>query len=192
MKNILFATILLFSISARAQFFEQEMNYVNVGYGLGLGYGRILNAYQTYEGYDFGGFGPVSLSYERGITDNIGIGAAIGYSTYGATWSQYLYDYKYRWTTLSIMVRGAYHFNVRNDQFDPYIGAGIGFLKYSYKWESNEPGFNEDAYNVDFGTPLGYQIFAGARYMFTDNLGAYLEVGYGLAVANAGLTLAFD
>jgi opacity protein-like surface antigen len=89
------------------------------------------------------------------------------------------------------MARGAYHFNVRNRQFDPYAGVGIGFLKYNYKWESNDPGFNEGAYNINIGTPLGYQIFLGARYMFNDNFGAYAEVGYGLSVANAGITLAF-
>ena len=191
LKLLIFG-LTLFTTVSRAQFFEEEINYVNAGYGLGIGYGRLLNAYQVYDGYKFSGFGPVSLNYERGVTDNIWVGLAIGYSTYDATWLQSAYDYKYRWTTLSIMARAAYHFNVRNDQFDPYIGAGIGFLKYSYKWESNEPGFDESLYNVDLGTPLGYQIFAGARYMFTDNLGAYLEVGYGLAVANAGLTLAFD
>ena len=131
------------------------------------------------------------MSYERGITDNIGVGLAIGYSSYGATWLQTTYDFKYRWTTLSVMARGAYHFNVRNRQFDPYAGVGVGFLKFGYKWESADPNFNEDLYNVNLGTPLGYQIFLGARYMFNDNFGAYAELGYGLSVANAGLTLAF-
>jgi opacity protein-like surface antigen len=192
MKRIITIALLsIFTFSANAQFFEKDINYVNAGYGLGIGYGRLLNAYQAYEGYKFSGFGPVAISYERGITDNIGLGVSIGYSSYGGRWLQTGYDYKYRWTTLSIMARGAYHFNVRNRQFDPYAGVGIGFLKYSYKWESNEPGFNEAAYNVDFGTPLAYQIFVGARYMFSDNFGAYAELGYGISVANAGITLAF-
>ena len=192
MKKVLLLTLLsILGLNTNAQFFERDINYVNAGYGLGIGYGRLLNAYQSYDNYKFSGFGPVAFSYERGITDNIGLGLAIGYSSYGGTWLQTGYDYKYRWTTLSIMARGAYHFNVRNRQFDPYAGVGIGFLKYSYKWESNEPGFNEDTYNINFGTPLGYQIFLGARYMFSDNFGAYAEVGYGLSVANAGITLAF-
>lgn len=192
MKKIILALIIsACSLQSKAQFFEQDINYVNAGYGLGIGYGRLLNAYQAYDGYKFSGFGPVALSYERGITDNIGIGLAIGYSSYGATWLQTTYDYKYRWTTLSVMARGAYHFNVRNRQFDPYAGVGVGFLKFGYKWESADPNFNEDLYNVNLGTPLGYQIFLGARYMFNDNFGAYAEIGYGLSVANAGLTLAF-
>ena len=192
MKKIILALIIsACSLQSKAQFFEQDINYVNAGYGLGIGYGRLLNAYQAYDGYKFSGFGPVALSYERGITDNIGVGLAIGYSSFGATWLQTTYDYKYRWTTLSVMARGAYHFNVRNRQFDPYAGVGVGFLKFGYKWESADPNFNEDLYNVNLGTPLGYQIFLGARYMFNDNFGAYAELGYGLSVANAGLTLAF-
>jgi opacity protein-like surface antigen len=192
MKKVLLIAILTsLGLNTNAQFFEKDINYINAGYGLGLGYGRLLNAYQANEGYKFSGFGPVALSYERGITDNIGLGVAIGYSSYGGTWLQTGYDYNYRWTTLSIMARGAYHFNVRNRQFDPYAGVGIGFLKYNYKWESNDPGFNEGTYNINIGTPLGYQIFLGARYMFNDNFGAYAEVGYGLSVANAGITLAF-
>ena len=189
-KKILFSLFLFLSTQQlNAQAFEQENNFIQAGYGLGLGYGRLLNAYNAYEGYKFSGFGPVFASYERGITDRFGVGVALSYSSYGGKWVDGSnYNYSYRWTTLSIMARGAYHFEMRNDKFDPYLGAGIGFLKYGYKWTSNAPSFNEANYNVSLGTPLGYQIFAGARYMFSDNVGGYVEVGYGLSVANFGLT----
>ena len=190
MKKILFSLFLFLSTQQlNAQAFEQENNFIQAGYGLGLGYGRLLNAYDAYDGYKFSGFGPVFASYERGITDRIGVGVALSYSSYGGKWLDGSnYNYSYRWTTLSIMARGAYHFEMRNDKFDPYLGVGIGFLKYGYKWTSSDPSFNEANYNVSLGTPLGYQIFAGARYMFSDNVGGYVEVGYGLSVANFGLT----
>jgi len=190
MKKILFSLFLFLSTQQlNAQAFEQENNFIQAGYGLGLGYGRLLNAYNAYEGYKFSGFGPVFASYERGITDRFGVGVALSYSSYGGKWVDGSnYNYSYRWTTLSIMARGAYHFEMRNDKFDPYLGAGIGFLKYGSKWTYNAPSFNEANYNVSLGTPLGYQIFAGARYMFSDNVGGYVEVGYGLSVANFGLT----
>ncbi|MCE2711571.1 MAG: porin family protein [Cryomorphaceae bacterium] len=184
-------TLLLFLFSttlSNAQVFESGSNHVSLGYGLGLGYGRLLNAYQAYDGYKFSGFGPVQLAYEHGITDNIGVGGSVGFSSYGGTWLQTNYNYKYSWKTLSIMVRGAYHFDVRNRDIDPYGGVGIGFMKYSYSWTSSDPNFNEANYNVSSASPLGYQIFVGARYHFTDNLGAYAELGYGLALFNAGLT----
>lgn len=192
MKKMFFLALLVtFSYKANAQFFERDINYVNLGYGLGLGYGALLNAYAANDGYKFRGLGPVAMSYERGVTDNIGVGVALGFSSYGANWVQSNYNYRYRWTTLSIMARGAYHFNVRNRQFDPYAGAGVGFQRFGYNWESSEPGFNESATNINFGTPLAYQIFLGARYMFNDNFGLYAEVGYGLSVANGGITLSF-
>jgi opacity protein-like surface antigen len=192
MKKMFFLALLVtFSFKANAQFFERDINYVNLGYGLGFGYGALLNAYAVNDGYKFRGLGPVAMSYERGVTDNIGVGVALGFSSYGANWVQSNYNYRYRWTTLSIMARGAYHFNVRNRQFDPYAGAGVGFQRFGYNWESSEPGFNESATNINFGTPLAYQIFLGARYMFNDNFGVYAEVGYGLSVANGGITLSF-
>ena len=191
-KIVLLNASLLIATIMNAQVFEQGSNHVNVGYGFGLGYGRLLNAYSANQGYKFSGFGPAFLSYERGITDNIGVGASISYSSYGAKWiknySVQSYDYSYRWTTLSIMVRGAYHFNVRSDKFDPYAGVGLGFMKFGYKWTTEDPTFNEANNNVSLGTPFGYQVFAGARYMFSDKIGGYAEVGYGLSVANFGLT----
>jgi opacity protein-like surface antigen len=188
-KILLFLSISMSIQQADAQAFEKENNFVQAGYGIGLGYGRLLSAYQANSGYKFSGFGPAFVSYERAVTDRFGLGLAVSYSSYGGKWVDgFNYDYSYRWSTLSIMARGAYHFEVRNDKFDPYVGVGIGFLRYGYKWTSNDPSFNEAAYDVSLGTPLGYQLFAGARYLFSDRVGAYAEVGYGLSVANFGLT----
>jgi opacity protein-like surface antigen len=184
----------------KAQAFEEGNSVVSVGYGLGLGYGRLLNAYSAYDGYKFSGFGPVALGYEYGLTDNIGLGLNVSYSSYGATWIQSSaydpfnvteYDYKYRWSTLAIMARGAYHFDIRNDDLDLYAGLGLGFLKFGYKWTSDDPTFNEENQNVSLGTPLGYQIFGGLRYYLSDNVGLYAEVGYGISVLNAGLAFKF-
>jgi len=67
----------------------------------------------------------------------------------------------------------------------------LGFLKYSYKWTSSDPSFNESLYSVSLGTPFGYQIFGGLRYMFSDHVGGFAELGYGITVGNIGLTLKF-
>jgi opacity protein-like surface antigen len=195
MKKLLLLLLLPLSLttnSVQAQEFSRGDNYLQLGYGFGLGYGRLLNSYQAYSGYKFSGFGPVNVSFEHAVTDHVGVGLSLSYSTYGAKWFDgQNYDYSYRWNTLAIMARGAYHFSVRNDKFDPYIGVGLGFLKYGYKWTSSDPTFNEASNTVSLGTPLGYQFLGGLRYMFSDNVGGFVEVGYGLAVANFGLTLKF-
>lgn len=191
-KLILAIAILTASFKSNAQFFEEDYNFLQVGYGVGLGYGKILNAYQAYEGYNFSGFGPFAASYERGITDNFGLGVQIGFSSYGGKWLQTGYSYDYRYTALSVMARGAYHFDIRNRDLDPYIGLGIGFSKYSVNYTSNSPGFNSESSNISIGSPLSYQLFVGARYMFNDNFGIYGEAGYGLSALNVGLTFAFD
>ena len=155
---------------------------------MGLGYARILSLYEGNPGYKFSGFGPVFASYERAITDQFGVGVALSYSSYGAKWVASTYDYSYRWTSLSVMLRGAYHFSVRNDKFDPYAGIGLGYLNNNGSWTSSLPGFNEALYKISLASPFAFQIFGGARYMFTEKFGGYAEVGYGISVANFGLT----
>ena len=191
-KLFLCITILTATLSVKAQNFEEERNFIQVGYGLGLGYGKILKAYEGFSGYSFSGFGPVAISYERGMTDNIGIGVQLGYSSYGGKWQQTDYNYEYRYSTLSIMARGAYHFDVRNRNFDPYVGIGLGYSNYSVNYTSSLPGFNSEASDISIGSPLTYQLFVGARYMFNNNFGIYGEAGYGLSLLNVGVTLAFD
>jgi opacity protein-like surface antigen len=193
MKKIITIVAILFSsIKVNAQFFEKDYNFLQVGYGIGLGYGKVLNAYKGNEGYSFSGFGPLAASYERAITDNIGLGLQMGYSSYGGKWLESGYNYNYRYSAFSLMARGAYHFDVRNRNFDPYGGIGIGFSKFSVNYTSNSPGFNSNNSNISIGSPLTYQIFLGARYMFNDNFGVYGEAGYGLSALNVGLTVAFD
>ena len=187
MKNILLL-FLVVSSNYYAQIFESGTNHISVGYGFGNGYSALLKAYQGFEGYRYSGIGPIQLAVEHGITENIGLGASLGYSSYGGNWTQYSYDYEYKWKTISAMVRGAYHLNVSNRNLDPYGGVGIGIIKYSYKWSSNEPNFNESNYNVSSGSPFGYQLFFGARYHFSSHVGGYAEIGYGIALINAGLT----
>ena len=194
MKKLLFTlslTAFMVSDYASAQAFNSGGSYASVGYGLGIGARASTSVYSAANGYKFSGFGPASLNYEYGINDNIGLGVNLSYSSYGATWNAGTYDYGYRYSTLGIMARAAYHFDIRNRDLDLYSGVGLGFLRYKYNWTSDEPSFNESQYNVNLGTPLGYQIFAGGRYFFSDLVGAYAEVGYGITVLNAGIVLRF-
>ena len=61
-------------------------------------------------------------------------------------------------------------------------------LDFDTATHQNDPNFNESNNNISLGTPLGYQIFIGGRYLFTDKIGVYGEIGYGISLMNLGLS----
>jgi hypothetical protein len=145
-------------------------NYVNAGIGIGT--------------FGFNGTGglPVTIGYDRGITDQISVGAYLGMVR-----TKYAYDYKYKYTIFGI--RGSYHFNelleIENPQIDVYGGVAINYRNYTlkYDWE----GHNEKV----SGSTVGVGIHAGGRYFFTDKFGAYAELGYGISPLQLGAVLKF-
>lgn len=195
-KNSFVALVLLLlgQTILKAQVFEKGKVYVNLGYGIGLFSGNFAKAYSSYQGYSTHSIGPISLSVEKGINENISLGGFAGYYNAGATWNSSAilgipsYEYNYSWSAIQILFRGAYHFKLANEKLDLYGGAGIGYTKWTYKWESNEPTFNEANYNISGGSPIGISAFGGARYMFKPNFGVYAEGGWGLSAAQIGLT----
>ena len=140
-------------------------NFLNVGIGIGT----------YYEGLPFG------ASFEHGFTDNISAGVFVDYSTHSYS--------DFPGSKLNIIyggIRGSYHFarllNVTNPKFDPYAGVSLGY--YSVNFTSG-----------DFGSPYSSTVFfgahAGAQYLFSNNVGGFAEVGYGVAALNLGLTFKF-
>ncbi|MDR2928799.1 MAG: hypothetical protein LBV41_11475 [Cytophagaceae bacterium] len=94
--------------------------------------------------------------------------------------------YEWKHTTMIIGVRGALHYQFIN-KLDTYGGLMLGYNIHS----SSAIG---DA--SKYGTPSSFggfdwELFIGGRYYFTDNIGAFLELGYGVAVANVGVTFKF-
>ena len=90
------------------------------------------------------------------------------------------------------MVRGNYHF-ATGDKLDPYVGLGLGFMAFNFDYFNTDPDYQDDGfYDLDYGLPLGYSGSIGARYYFTDMLGAYAEIGWdGVALMQIGLTAKF-
>jgi hypothetical protein len=134
---------------------------------------------------------PINVSYEKGITENIGVGGYLGYAS-----SRYNYngfgDYNYHWTYNYIIlgVRGAYHYDLfKNPKLDTYGGIMLGYNIARAKFHSNDPYVNESNYTASSGGGITYSGFLGARYQFKPKLGAYAELGYGVAILNLGLRL---
>ena len=172
------------------------------------------------------------MGYERAIGNHFGLGLAVSFSQYGADWDStgaytilpvpnpapvppitepVATKYSIGVQSLSVMLRGTYHIALCNDQLDPYFGIGLGYTANTLSWDSKPTGdkytsdtsFNEISAPVDPGSAISYQVFAGARYMFSrskndfiSKCGLIAEIGYfgifgGVPYGNIGFTYKF-
>jgi hypothetical protein len=178
------AMIVLIGMAGFAQSFEKGNQGINVGLGLGPGY------HSHGYGFPFG----VNASYEYAIvevpmgsslTGVVGVGGYVGVSfsskKYGAG------NLKYNTTDFTIAARATYHF-IFHDKFDPYAGIILGYHGSSQKYKGDQkPPDSKYTYHYFAGG-----VFVGARYFFTDNFGAYAELGYMINIINLGVTFKID
>lgn len=68
-----------------------------------------------------------------------------------------------------------WHFNP-NGRFDPYIGAGVGYVLFD---QIDDEDLEEiDVDEIDFEDDYGFVANLGANVGFTDNFGLYLDAKY--------------
>jgi hypothetical protein len=166
------ASSLLISAKGHAQKTPAN-NYLNAGIGLG-----------TFGLSGTGGL-PITASFEHRFTDKITAGGYVGLisTTFSSTF-KYMY--------YIVGARGSYHFNevlnVSNPKVDLYGGASVFYRGYSFKYKdhSDLPSSYKSS-----GGALDFALHAGGRYMFTDNIGGYAELGYGISPLQLGVTLQF-
>ncbi|MGB1031299.1 MAG: hypothetical protein ACPGWM_01730 [Flavobacteriales bacterium] len=172
-KALLILAVLFSSVSMSAQVYEQGAILANAGVGLGFTYGIGNTAIP-----------PIALSADYGVTDNIAIG---GYLGYAAAKEEILgYEWKYSYTIIG--ARGTYHLD-RSDDLDLYGGALLGYVIGKVTLESDQelgPLFVEPTVGG-----VGYSFFVGGRYMFSEKVGAFGELGYGISLLTLGLTAKF-
>ena len=162
--------------------------------GFGVGAGGSYSVYRAYNGQS-----PAFLMhYEHALGVNVGpgvlgVGAFFGYKTvsykYGIS-GPYYYDY--RWNYLQFGARAAYHWNAWHgiDKLDMYAGVLIGASIVSRVDNSNYP-YSDYGYLGKTGSGVRHDVFAGARWYFTDGFAAWGELGYGLANVAVGLNFKF-
>ena len=227
-SSLILFTFIVFQQLTAQQAFEKRDNFIQIGYGPGILYDQVLAAYDTKSGYAFSGFGPAYLGYERAIGKHFGLGLAVSFSQYGADWdSTGVYTvipvtnptttknietkYSIGVQSLSVMLRGTYHIAMCNDELDPYFGLGLGYTSNTPSWDSKPTGnkyesdtsFTEKIAPVNTGSSFSYQVFVGARYMFSrskydfiSRCGLIAEIGYfgifaGVPYGNIGFTFKF-
>ena len=138
-------------------------------------------------GYNMG-IPPISVSvdFKLPIDLPITVGAIGTYSTWKYSSPYYTYRYEVTYTNIGIGGRGMWHFNFMPN-LDVYAGLTIGYVI------QNSSVTSGSAYDYNAGNSFFLWGFnAGARYFFTNAIGAYAELGYsGLQYASIGVTFKF-
>jgi hypothetical protein len=190
---VLCALSILHPDTARAQAFNVGDNVIGVGLGIG-GHYRAYGSYSTVS--------PAwNLQFEHAATtlgDGVlGVGGYLGYKTMGyrsraSWWGGPGYEYNYRWTYLIMGARAAWHYNTWHgvEELDTYGGLMLSYNSISYRDDTRYPLGVYPTYSSTRGGLL-LTAFVGARYYFTPQLAAQMELGYGVSVISIGLAYKF-
>jgi hypothetical protein len=181
-----FLATTLFATISHAQFFKKGTNVVSAGIGLGGHFGSFSYGSQT---------PGISVQFEKGIWETggpgvISLGGYAGIKGYKHSGSSGSYHYDEKWNYTVIGVRSAYHYNgINNEKFDVYGGLMLSYNILSYKFSDN--GGTSTYKGGSYGSTLGFSAYVGGRYLFTENLGAFAELGYGVSYLTLGAALRF-
>ncbi len=160
-----------YSTSPRRRLTGHHDKYLNLGVGL-----------LTY----YGGGLPLGASFEVGVKNNFSVGGSLDYFRYNYGYYSGGYNFIYAGA------RASYHLgealNVQDTKFDPYVGATLGFRHAGYR---DSYGYSYYDYGNGYNSGLFVGIHLGARYMFSEHIGGFSEVGYGVSVLKLGLTAKF-
>lgn len=179
MKRTIFILLaVLISSGTYAQQFQKGTTAVNAGIGLGTALGGLGKARPA-----------ISVSLDHGLWDVggpgvISMGAYIGNTGYKYT----DLGYSAKWNYIIAGVRGAYHYNgfTSVPNLDVYGGAMLGYNIVKYSSDGNDNNLSGN-----YGSGLGLSGFLGGRWFFSEHIGAYAELGYGVSVLNAGVSFKF-
>lgn len=179
MKTTILILLALFIASgAYAQPFQKGTTAANVGIGLGTALGGLGKARPA-----------ISASVDHGVWDIGGPGVISLGGYIGNTGYKYTdLGYTAKWNYTIVGVRGAYHYigfsNV--PKLDVYGGAMLGYNIARYSSD-----VDDDYLATSYGSGIGLSGFLGGRWFFSEKLGVYAELGYGVSVLAAGATLKF-
>lgn len=166
--------------------------------GVGVGGGFLVKENYSKTDYSIygetetkGGF-PFGFRFEYAATDFLGIGLYVGMykdeiTIKDVTAPDNIYGYEHKY--MQICARPAFHVPLGMKKLDPYVGIPFGLNKV--KATPTGSGFNYVQEPLKSG--FCWAIHAGANLYFTDNIGAFVEGGYGsgLPMVNFGVAAKF-
>jgi len=185
-----------------AQSWDEGKSSVTVGYGFpNLVTATFRSLYNTsnHTGYTFQAMGPIIARYEYGLSEKIGFGLVLGYSSmslsynyedYNSNGVLTTYTEKLKWSSPTVGGRMSIHFATK-DKLDPYFGVSAGWSGNTFTWTDNNPNNTTTQSSRSF-SPFYFGLGVGMRYYFTENIGLYVEFGWDKwALMQAGLALKF-
>lgn len=185
MKRITFLLVAMCFTTAMASaqnYFAKGAKVINATVGFG-------NSLYTGSGYT-GKVPPIAASFEVGILDNvfdekssIGVGGYLGYTS--AKWE--LGGYGWRYSDFIIGVRGSFHYQLI-DKMDTYTGLLLGY-DIVRATEIGDHTLWSGSSALSSG--LAWSWYVGGRYYFNDKFAGLVELGYGIAYFNIGLSIKF-
>lgn len=179
MKKTIFTLMaVIIAFTAQAQQFQIGTTTVNAGIGLGTALGGLGKARPA-----------ISMSVDHGLWDIGGPGVISLGGYIGNTGYKYTdLGYTAKWNYTIVGVRGAYHYNGFTEipELDIYGGVMLSYNISKYTSDSSDTLLGNS-----YGSGLGFTGFVGGRWFFTNSIGAYAELGYGVSILNVGVTYKF-
>ena len=166
----------------------------DVYYGFITLAGPLLRLVGAASGANTTFIGPIGLRGEYMVSDVVGVGGDLQFSSYTLSWTETIYDfyglssttysYKINWTRIRAMARVAFHFAVSR-AVDPYFAVSGGFRIESFSTETDDPDYDVGIAGV--GPAVRFAL--GTRFFFTPNIGAFAELGvFGGGLFHVGLS----
>ncbi len=195
-NNLFIITILILSsFHSFSQGYSQKNNTLNLQIIAG-------NGYHGSTGYTNKSETPgLMISYDIGVHELISIAPYLYYQSskyeynngwnYGSGWNDYTTKVKYN--NIGFGVRGLFHYGnmlgIDLDKLDLYGGLAMGFAHRARKEDRTyynnayaDETYKSSAFNFD------YDLFAGARWYFTNSFAVNVELGTGISLGKIGVT----
>jgi hypothetical protein len=164
---------------AQENLFLKGEKVLNIGIGLGS---------TLYAGsYFTGTFPPLSISFEKGIADEIlekgviGVGGYLGYSAYKYEY----FDWGYKYSDIILGARGSFHYPLL-EKLDTYTGLLAGYELILHSEFGSYEGSNP--LNAA-GGGIVWSWYVGGRYYFSEKMAAMAELGYGISYLTLGISI---
>jgi hypothetical protein len=201
------ALLMLNPSTSKAQAFDEGIGFASLGYG----FPNFAKTWLDLADYGFSdeastsAIGPIHGRFEYGITEKLGIGVSVNFANAKRSWlynttnssgTDVAYKESLSYNTINALIRINWHW-VDHDKVDVYSGLGLGYNHVSFKYDTENPNNDASASEEELNTlfnflPIGYEATVGMRYMFTENLGAYLEAGWSKSLFQFGVVYSFE